>query len=109
MLLFDAEQTVGTLGCLPPSLHRPICRAFVGSIGILKHDGAGAAAEHLGVIADPEITEHRLSPEAPLLILASDGVFEFLSNQSVVDMVSQLLLSVWMLALWSAFPPKQLS
>lgn len=49
---------------------------------------AGAAAEHLGVIADPEITEHRLSPEAPLLILASDGVFEFLSNQSVVDMVS---------------------
>ncbi|KAK9828313.1 hypothetical protein WJX74_008438 [Apatococcus lobatus] len=54
--------------------------AFTRSIG-------DQSAEHLGVIADPEITEHRLSPEAPLLILASDGIFEFLSNQTVVDMV----------------------
>ncbi len=58
-----------------------------------------AAAEHLGVIADPEISEHVLTPDAPLIILASDGIFEFLSNQMVIDMVSHCfgeLAVVWM-------------
>jgi serine/threonine protein phosphatase PrpC len=34
-----------------------------------------------GVIATPEITEHTLIPDDKFIILASDGVWEFLSNQ----------------------------
>jgi serine/threonine protein phosphatase PrpC len=33
-----------------------------------------------GVIATPEITEHTLTPDDKFVILASDGVWEFLSN-----------------------------
>ena len=45
------------------------------------------AAKSVGVIADPVITEHRLTNEDKFLILASDGVFEFLSNETCVETV----------------------
>ena len=42
----------------------------------------------LGVICDPEIGRKDLHPDDELLIVASDGVFEFLTNQTVADMVN---------------------
>jgi len=55
--------------------------AFTRSIG-------DSVAESIGVIADPEIFVLDLNSKNPFFVLASDGVFEFLSSQTVVDMVS---------------------
>ena len=41
--------------------------------------GDGAAAE-VGVLADPEILEMNLTEQDKFIVLASDGVWEFLSN-----------------------------
>lgn len=37
-----------------------------------------------GVICDPEIIQHTLNDEDKMIILASDGVWEFLSNADVI-------------------------
>jgi hypothetical protein len=49
---------------------------------------AAAAAERIGVFAEPELEFRYLGPHDSFLIIASDGVFEFISSQRVVDMVS---------------------
>ena len=54
--------------------------AFTRSIG-------DSIAEKIGVHAEPEITTHTLSESDTVLILASDGVWEFLTNQAAVDLV----------------------
>lgn len=56
--------------------------AFTRSIGDLM-------AEKIGVIAVPEVEVVRLTPDHIFFIVASDGVFEFLSSQAVVDMVAK--------------------
>lgn len=56
--------------------------AFTRSIG-------DAMAEELGVFAEPEMLTREILPEDKILILASDGVFEFLTNQSVVDICAK--------------------
>ncbi|CAL5022586.1 unnamed protein product [Urochloa decumbens] len=56
--------------------------AFTRSIG-------DSVAESIGVIADPEIFVLDLNSKNPFFVLASDGVFEFLSSQTVVDMISK--------------------
>uniref|UniRef100_A0A0D9X275 protein-serine/threonine phosphatase n=1 Tax=Leersia perrieri TaxID=77586 RepID=A0A0D9X275_9ORYZ len=44
------------------------------------------AAEAVGVIAEPEVKSVEISPAHLFFVVASDGVFEFLSSQEVVDM-----------------------
>jgi len=56
--------------------------AFTRSIGDF-------AAERIGVVAEPEILIQDLHEGVEFLVLASDGVFEFLPSQTVVDMVSK--------------------
>ncbi|XP_054812249.1 protein phosphatase 2C and cyclic nucleotide-binding/kinase domain-containing protein isoform X2 [Prosopis cineraria] len=56
--------------------------AFTRSIG-------DSVAETIGVVATPEIVVFELTPNHPFFVLASDGVFEFLSSQTVVEMVSK--------------------
>jgi len=56
--------------------------AFTRSIG-------DTAAESIGVISEPELTEVELTSDVEILVLASDGVFEFIPSQTVVDIVSQ--------------------
>lgn len=46
-------------------------------------------AESIGVIAVPEITVLDLTADHPFFVIASDGVFEFLSSQAVIDMVAK--------------------
>lgn len=56
--------------------------AFTRSIG-------DSLAEQLGVTAEPEVVTAKLSADrTPLLVIASDGVFEFMSNQAVIQLVS---------------------
>ena len=49
---------------------------------------AAAAAEDIGVFAEPEISITTLSAETPFLVVASDGLWEFISSQRAVDIVS---------------------
>ena len=51
-------------------------------------DAVGAM---VGVTAEPELHERILQPEDALLVIASDGVWEFLSSQQVVTILSDLL------------------
>ncbi len=44
-------------------------------------------AETLGVVAEPEIFVHTIDKKDKYIVLASDGVFEFLTNRSVADIV----------------------
>ncbi|BAF22374.2 Os07g0646100 [Oryza sativa Japonica Group] len=44
------------------------------------------AAEAVGVIAEPEVKSVEITPAHLFFVVASDGVFEFLSSQDVVDM-----------------------
>ncbi|KAK6117307.1 hypothetical protein DH2020_048952 [Rehmannia glutinosa] len=56
--------------------------AFTRSVG-------DSTAEKIGVVADPEVSTVQLTPNHPFFVVASDGVFEFLSSQTVVDMVNK--------------------
>ncbi|XAR57163.1 Phosphoprotein phosphatase [Bertholletia excelsa] len=56
--------------------------AFTRSIG-------DSTAEKIGVVAIPEVKKVQLTPNNPFFVVASDGVFEFLSSQTVVEMVSR--------------------
>ena len=63
------------------TLEKPGC-AFTRSIG-------DSVAEKIGVYAEPEVLTWKLQPNDRFAIVASDGVFEFLSSQAVVDMISK--------------------
>jgi len=56
--------------------------AFTRSLG-------DAIAEELGVFAEPEMLTRQITPEDRIIVLASDGVFEFLTNQSVIDICAK--------------------
>jgi serine/threonine protein phosphatase PrpC len=56
--------------------------AFTRSIG-------DAVAEDLGVYAQPEMLTHNILAGDKILVLATDGVFEFLTNQSVIDICAK--------------------
>ena len=45
----------------------------------------------VGVIAEPEITHHVLSPEDKYLVLGSDGIWEFLSSQQAAEVVHDVM------------------
>ena len=47
-------------------------------------------AEELGVFAEPEMLTWHLGLADRYIIIASDGVFEFLTSQAVVDMLSNV-------------------
>ena len=63
------------------TLERPGC-AFTRSLG--DH-----VAEMVGVYAEPEILTWKLSKNDKFMVIASDGVFEFLTSQSVVDAIAK--------------------
>jgi serine/threonine protein phosphatase PrpC len=59
------------------------------------------------VCAEPEIITRDLGPSDAFLVLASDGVFEFLSSQQVVDLVSHAVVrdAVTKAAMHTCWPP----
>jgi protein phosphatase PTC2/3 len=46
------------------------------------------AVKPIGVIAEPVVTQHTITDDDDFLILASDGVWEFISSQEAVDVVA---------------------
>ena len=44
-------------------------------------------AANVGVIAEPDVAVHKVSPNDKCLLLASDGVWEFLTNEEAVETV----------------------
>ncbi|KAG2321453.1 hypothetical protein Bca52824_014666 [Brassica carinata] len=56
--------------------------AFTRSVG-------DSLAEGIGVTAEPEVSMVKLSPNHLFFVVASDGIFEFLPSQAVVDMVGR--------------------
>ena len=40
-----------------------------------------------GVISEPEVSEYVFKPEDKFMVLASDGLFEFMKNQEIVDII----------------------
>lgn len=72
----------------PPRVWHPTLdypgTAFTRSLG----DGM---AEELGVVADPEFMTRELEEGDEIIVLASDGVFEFLTNQSVIDICAKFV------------------
>ncbi len=56
--------------------------AFTRSIG-------DALAEGLGVYSEPEMLTREIQPQDRILVVASDGVYEFLTNQSVIDICAK--------------------
>lgn len=70
----------------PPRVWSPVGdypgTAFTRSLG-------DAMAEELGVFAEPEMLTREIKPEDRLLVIASDGIYEFLTNQSVVDICAK--------------------
>ena len=49
------------------------------------------AVKSVGVIACPVVTQYEITPDDDLIIIATDGVWEFLSSQQAVDLVAQEL------------------
>jgi serine/threonine protein phosphatase PrpC len=66
-----------------PALEKPglACARSVGD----------AAARQLGVVAEPEVISRQIEPEDKFILIASDGVWDSLSNQEVVDMCKMYL------------------
>ncbi|CAM9985015.1 unnamed protein product, partial [Hapterophycus canaliculatus] len=46
------------------------------------------AVKSIGVVADPEVTTHTIEAGDKFIVLASDGVWEFISSQEAVDIVN---------------------
>jgi serine/threonine protein phosphatase PrpC len=44
-------------------------------------------ASKVGVIAEPEIVEHTITSDDKYIVIASDGVWEFLDNEAIADIV----------------------
>lgn len=63
------------------TLEKPGC-AFSRSIG-------DNVAKKVGVCAEPEILHWDLGPGDRFAVIASDGVFEFITSQNVVDMLAK--------------------
>lgn len=68
--------------------------AFTRSIG-------DSIAETIGVVANPEIVVLELTANHHFFVLASDGVFEFLSSQTVVDMVRYPFTSLFSIKMFN--------
>ena len=46
----------------------------------------------IGIVVDPEILEHFFDKDDKFIILASDGIWEFMTNEEVVDIVKDYYL-----------------
>ena len=45
----------------------------------------------LGIVAEPEVTEYILKDEDKVIILASDGLYEYVSNEEITEKVSNFI------------------
>ncbi len=63
------------------------------NIGLAMSRSFGDEVGHkVGIVVDPEILEHFLEKEDKFIVLASDGIWEFISNEEVVDIIKDYYL-----------------
>ena len=83
----ELGEVVDTAGD-PPRIWHPTEKypgnAFTRSVG-------DALSEPMGVFATPEVSTFELDDRCEFLVVASDGIWEFLTNQAVVDAAAQFL------------------
>ena len=46
-------------------------------------------AHSVGVVVSPEILEHHFCEEDKVILLASDGIWEFLENEEIVNIIKK--------------------
>lgn len=46
-------------------------------------------AAHVGVISEPEVIVHEITPQDKILIIATDGIWEFISSYNCIQFLSQ--------------------
>lgn len=51
------------------------------------------AVKHVGVIAEPVVSHHEVQDKDDFIILASDGVWEFISSQEATDIVGTNIMA----------------
>jgi serine/threonine protein phosphatase PrpC len=75
----------------PPRLFRNFKNAWGAMVpGVCFTRSIGdKIADDIGVYAEPELATHELTESDQMLIVASDGVFEFLPFQTVVEMAAR--------------------
>ncbi|KAJ1444771.1 phosphatase 2C-like domain-containing protein [Pelagophyceae sp. CCMP2097] len=62
------------------------------SVGLAMSRSLGdRCVKHVGVIATPVISSHDLAADDEFLVLASDGIWEFISSQEAVELVDARL------------------
>lgn len=80
--VFAVEYDDGETG--PP-------RVWLGHLdipGLAMSRSLGDSVAHTaGVISEPEMFEQELKEEDKIIVIASDGLWEFMSNQEVIDMI----------------------
>ena len=85
-------SAVGRCGHIrPAALASALSTQYGSGASVLGTDGVllfAAAAETIGVCAEPELAIKNLTPANPFFLIGSDGIFEFMPSQAVVDMVS---------------------
>lgn len=65
-------------------------------------------AEEIGVIGTPEVNSLEIKEDTAFFVIASDGVWEFLTSQAVVDLVRALgALGMLGIALCKATPSRR--
>jgi len=80
--VFAVEYDDGETG--PP-------RVWLGHLdipGLAMSRSLGDSVAHTaGVISEPEMFTHKLSEDDKIIVMASDGLWEFMTNQEVIDMI----------------------
>eukprot|EP00442_Polarella_glacialis_P036661 CAMPEP_0115158200 /NCGR_PEP_ID=MMETSP0227-20121206/69448_1 /TAXON_ID=89957 /ORGANISM="Polarella glacialis, Strain CCMP 1383" /LENGTH=382 /DNA_ID=CAMNT_0002569621 /DNA_START=40 /DNA_END=1188 /DNA_ORIENTATION=- len=66
-----------------PGLEKP-------GLAVSRSLGDGAARD-LGVIAEPVVTSHKLRPEDQFLLIATDGLWDSVSNEEAVRIVAKFI------------------
>lgn len=96
-MTYDAELSARWNECVlgevydeegdPPRVYHPRSAGGGGGCAFTRSIG-DFSSEKFGVTAEAELLTHALSPNDQFLVIASDGVWEFLTNKEVVDLVS---------------------
>ena len=51
-------------------------------------------AKKVGVIPNPQIIEYTLTPQSKYMIICSDGIWEYLSNEEVMEFAKNYYLKL---------------
>lgn len=98
--VFEEEQRLLAMGARLAPLGQGYDGHLINRIWLPDKDTPGIAmsrsfgdsiATTVGVISDPVVTEHELTADTRFVILATDGIWEFIGSQEAVEIVGKVL------------------